>query len=483
MAQCTEDIKPSSSAKQKEKVLEEDPLESAPPRVPLEGGFEVEIVNPPTELQYQCPICLQVLCEPHQATCCGSNFCKSCISRVKNNGVPCPLCKEADFNIFPDKRLKRSLISYKVKCKHQAKGCPWIGELGGIEKHLNENPTLDIRQNGCEFQEVKCAHCEEFFIRKDITNHETKCLFRPYMCEYCSSYQSTCHDVSVNHWKVCPRRPNPCPNKCGVYPENRDLQQHLENECPNAILKCPFAYAGCEVELTSADIDNHLRDDFPQHAKSVAIHQQKTLDEFSTDMTTLKEENQELKEIVEKQSRTIETLQHDLSRFRNKQDRNKRAIQALQEHSAIAPIIFTLDDFEGRLKRKDMGWNPAAFFTHPQGYKMLLCVDVYGNGTGKGTHMSVFLSLLKGEFDEHLKWPFRASITIRLENQDDEESHYEEMIKYHDSTPEVTAGRILEEGRQGRPWGKGKFIAHSELYSKFLKDNCLRIGIGKIVLH
>ncbi len=498
MAQCTEDFSHVSDAKVKEKELEEDssasPLDPATRRQPLEGGFEVEFVNPPTELQYECSVCLQVLCEPHQATCCGSNFCKSCISRIKNNSAPCPLCNDSEYKIFPDKRLKRSLMSYKVKCKHQAKGCEWVGELGELMKHLNENPTLDARQSGCEHQEVKCTHCEELFTRKDIVNHEASCLFRPYVCEYCNTFQSTCHDVTVNHWPMCPRRPIPCPNHCGLYPEKRDIQHHLENDCPNAALKCPFAYAGCTLQLRSAEMDAHIQDNVTQHAKLMATHQQNALADISGTVVKLTEENQglkesmekqseEFKELLQKQSADINKLQVDLTRFKNKQDTNKRAIQALQEHSTIAPIIFTLDDFEGRLKRKDMGWSPAAFYTHPQGYKMLLCVDVYGNGTGKGTHMSVFLSLLRGEFDEHLKWPFRASITVRLENQDDEETHYEEVIKYHDSTPEVTAGRIQEEGRQGRPWGKGKFIAHKELYGKYLKDNCLRIGIGKVTVH
>lgn len=279
MAQCTEDV-----VKVKEKELEEEPtspLDLAPPKQPLEGGYEVEFVNPPTELQYECSVCLQVLCEPHQVTCCGSNFCKSCISRIKNNGAPCPLCNEPQFEIFPDKRLKRSLISYKVKCTHQAKGCEWIGELGELVKHLNEKPPLDERQNGCQYQDVNCSHCEEPFMRKDVVNHEESCLFRPYVCEYCHTFQSTCHDVSVNHWPVCPRRPIPCPNQCGLYPEKRHMQHHLDNDCPNAILKCPYSYAGCTVQLTSAGIEDHIHDDVVRHAKLMTTQQQKVHSELS----------------------------------------------------------------------------------------------------------------------------------------------------------------------------------------------------------
>ena len=461
-----------------------------PRRLPLEGGYEVEPINPPAELQYECPVCLQVLREPHQATCCGYSFCKSCITRMRDTGQPCPTCKEMKYDVFADKRHKRALTSLKVRCKHQQAGCLWVGELGDLERHLNEDPDFNTRLEGCPFVELKCTHCEEPFQRKEIPEHEEeKCMFRPFSCQYCQVYQSTRHDVSVNHWPVCPRYPLECPNRCGVYPERRDLEKHIKTECPCAILDCPFTFAGCTAKLPAAEMDGHLRDNLTQHVTSIATHQQQLLNQLSdmrltlevsaVHVSNLNKERKELREQLAEQADTIQQLRHELGKFKSRQDQNKREIQQLQEHSAIAPIIFTLDDFEGRLKRKDMGWNPPPFYTRPQGYKMLLCVDVYGNGTGKGTHMSVFLSLLKGEFDEHLRWPFRASITICLENQEDE-GHYEEVIKYHDSTPEVTAGRIMEEGRQGRPWGKGKFIAHKDLYGKYLKDNCLRIGICKV---
>ena len=35
----------------------------------------------------------------------------------------------------------------------------------------------------------------------------------------------------------------------------------------------------------------------------------------------------------------------------------------------------------------------------------------------QGTHVSVFTCLMRGEFDSHLKWPFRGDITIQLLNQ------------------------------------------------------------------
>ena len=39
------------------------------------GGYDCEFVERPKELETDCPICLLVLREPFQVTCCGNSFC------------------------------------------------------------------------------------------------------------------------------------------------------------------------------------------------------------------------------------------------------------------------------------------------------------------------------------------------------------------------------------------------------------------------
>jgi len=55
-------------------------------------------------------------------------------------------------------------------------------------------------------------------------------------------------------------------------------------------------------------------------------------------------------------------------------------------------------------------WYSPPFYTHPQGYKMCLSVVANGSGDGKGTHVSVFAYLMRGDFDDHLKWPFQGRV-------------------------------------------------------------------------
>jgi len=58
------------------------------------------------------------------------------------------------------------------------------------------------------------------------------------------------------------------------------------------------------------------------------------------------------------------------------------------------------------------------FFTHKFGYKM--CARLYpnGDGMGKGTHLSVFFVVMRGEYDALLTWPFENRVSICLLNQD-----------------------------------------------------------------
>ncbi len=59
-------------------------------------GFDCEFMEPPPEryVQSECPVCLQIIREPHQVTCCGKKFCKACIEHIKVTKKPCPTCNE-----------------------------------------------------------------------------------------------------------------------------------------------------------------------------------------------------------------------------------------------------------------------------------------------------------------------------------------------------------------------------------------------------
>ena len=52
------------------------------------------------------------------------------------------------------------------------------------------------------------------------------------------------------------------------------------------------------------------------------------------------------------------------------------------------------------------------FYTERNGYKMCIRGYLNGDGSGEGTHLSIFFILLKGEYVSLLPWPFEHKISL-----------------------------------------------------------------------
>ena len=149
--------------------------------------------------------------------------------------------------------------------------------------------------------------------------------------------------------------------------------------------------------------------------------------------------------------------------------------------------VFPLDF---HVKQSDKEWYSPAFYTHPRGYRMCVNIVPHGFGDGEGTHVSIFTYLMRGPFDDYLKWPFRGKITIQYLNQAGDHDHVEKSIHFTDRTPDHIAGRVTGSDceRAEKAWGKLQFLAHADLdynatrKTQYLKDNHLIVRVVKVVL-
>ena len=57
------------------------------------------------------------------------------------------------------------------------------------------------------------------------------------------------------------------------------------------------------------------------------------------------------------------------------------------------------------------------FYTSAAGYKLCLRLYLNGDGTACGTHVSIFLVVLRGEYDALLQWPFCYRVSFCLVDQ------------------------------------------------------------------
>ena len=426
-------------------------------------GFDCEFLEPPPKryVQSECPVCLQIIREPHQVTCCGKKFCKACIEHIKAIQKPCPTCNEEDFSNFPDKGLKQSLYSLKVCCSHQKDGCEWTGDLRQLDEHLNTDPRLEKQLDGCKFFEIDCIYkCGKHQQRRYIQVHRIKdCPKRQFGCEHCHYYKSTYDDVTNNHWPVCGSFPVPCPNQCGSTIQRQNIDSHVADECPLATINCDFHHVGCAVKLPRQDMPEHLRENLLTHISLLATSHAKQQHKI----TSLETENRTLKTELKPLQQLLKTAPFIV---------NSRPLGPLE------PPVLTMTNFQQH-KRDDDYWYSPPVYTHHQGYKICLCVYANGVGTAKGTHVSVGVCFMRGEFDDSLKWPFRSMISWQLLDQVNGKDHKTDI---HYDNPPITSSDRVTEGERSMGRGTQKWIPHTELESKYLRNDTLLFQIHKVVL-
>ena len=113
----------------------------------------------------------------------------------------------------------------------------------------------------------------------------------------------------------------------------------------------------------------------------------------------------------------------------------------------------------------------------PVAIRCVLKFDANGCGDGKGTHVSVFLLLMKGENDDDLTWPVKYKCAVTFLNQLKDEGHHEHTVNSPEDEKECVS-RVLS-GEKGTGWGCTQFIAHTKLdlqeeeQCQYLKDDSL----------
>ena len=128
-------------------------------------------------------------------------------------------------------------------------------------------------------------------------------------------------------------------------------------------------------------------------------------------------------------------------------------------NSSTPPCIRTLTRYS-EYKKTNSTWYSLPFYSSDNnGYKLQLRVEANGYSSGKGTHLSLFVYLLKGEHDDRLMWPFNATITVKLLNWSGDKSH-KKTIPHH-SIPLERRTRVTEVDTSPCGWGYFQFISHS----------------------
>lgn len=108
-------------------------------------------------------------------------------------------------------------------------------------------------------------------------------------------------------------------------------------------------------------------------------------------------------------------------------------VQSLQATSYNGKYIWKIPEVARRSREakegKTLSLYSAPFYTSRHGYRMCLRLYLNGDGTGKGTHLSYFLTIMRGEFDALLQWPFQQVVRLALRSQNPYRSEIRHCFK------------------------------------------------------
>lgn len=204
------------------------------------------------------------------------------------------MCKAPKFTTVLDKYFLRKIHALKLHCPQQPNGCPWIGELGEVERHLDPAFGQCTAMFPCKFG------CGDRLLISLLAMHHEVCERRPYRCQHCNTYTGIYADVVGHHIPVCPKYPVPCPKGCGAKKIKRaSVKKHL-TKCPLSRVDCKYKNVGCLTKVRRKDKDTdtstHYSDNVSKHLEMahsaflrLSDESQRERDYLTAEVMTLKQ--------------------------------------------------------------------------------------------------------------------------------------------------------------------------------------------------
>ena len=128
------------------------------------------------------------------------------------------------------------------------------------------------------------------------------------------------------------------------------------------------------------------------------------------------------------------------------------------------------------------GEDPAifspAFYTAQYGYKLRLKAYLNGRDRGRGTHLSLYIIIMRGEYDALLDWPFKQKITFYLLDQGDQSNHRTHQLSPNRSLPNIKVVFNRPTVRENLGIGNPCFVPHKVLEAgEYIKDDTTFIKV------
>nr|XP_015217995.1 PREDICTED: TNF receptor-associated factor 5 [Lepisosteus oculatus]XP_015217996.1 PREDICTED: TNF receptor-associated factor 5 [Lepisosteus oculatus] len=160
---------------------------------------------------------------------------------------------------------------------------------------------------------------------------------------------------------------------------------------------------------------------------------------------------------------------------------NDERFRQLEATSYNGKLIWKIQDFQKRKEAAAEGRAPSMFsmpfYTSRSGYKLCARAYLNGDGAGRGTHLSLYIVLMRGDFDSLLPWPFRQTVTLMILDQSGNKS---DILDYFKPDPASNSFR-RPTGEMNVASGFPCFVSHADLENPkngvYVKDETLFVKV------
>jgi len=397
-------------------------------KVALNNLSKIELVSEvggeKVNKSFCCQICGYLMKSPLQ-TYRGNVACSECYNEAKKRNADgkCPIDAEAitPKQIFKDKAKEKEILNLRCFCLNKLHGCTWSGTIRELQNHI------------CEHASIQCSLCKETFLKQDERMHQQKCvaLIKIGECYYkddgCDYKATTLEDMSEHMTE-----------KSAIHLIYRSNQkrfaaieyQYQEVENDNITLKATVD--GLEKKLKDSEESNkqqisQLTQALSELSKKIRGNQENKANKGSDGGANKKIEGR-----LEEVANATVTNTGDIS------DLDMR-VQLHENTTFNGHLLWKINNIQKRrneaITGKVTALHSAPCFTHQYGYKFCLRVYLNGDGMGKGSHLSLFLVIMKSEYDNVLQWPFKKTVKFTLVNQQNRDKDVvERMVPNRDSS-------------------------------------------------
>ena len=160
----------------------------------------------------------------------------------------------------------------------------------------------------------------------------------------------------------------------------------------------------------------------------------------------------------------------------------QETIRTLENKIHTRKIVWKINEFSRIMSEATNGKKTKIesdpFYTETPGYKLKVAFYPNGCGSGKNTHLSVYIVVMKGEYDAILPWPFDQKVTFTLIDQQEDLLKRENVVGKFIPDNATQTNFIRPKGEENAGREKAQLISHLNLKAgRYVVDDTLFLQV------